>query len=564
MPVVDLVYSRLEKLTKSSRQKIRDALPYLGLDIEHESGDSVRIEYSPNRPDYSTEYGIALGLQGLLGICTGYHDVRISSSNYCINVCEAVSGIRPYVACVVAKGGRLDDQMIRQLVSMQEDLHTGLGRKRRKAAIGLHDMSKVSFPLRYDAIPKSTRFVPLNSDVKMSISKVLKDTAVGRSYGSIISGHAKVPAILDSTGSILSVPPIINSAMTAVTPDTRDILVDVTGLGKEIRDVLAVISITLQEAGFALHRVRATGDYDLQPKSRTMSVDPDLVNRTLGIRLSENKIADALRRCRLGAEIKGGAIRCKIPTYRFDILGPMDLVEEAALGYGIRRLSPRLPPARTVGRKDAGYTAMDTLSRAMIGLGYFEGMSSSLTSKHVLYDVPGRDPSGSLSVMESKSAEHTILRDAILPGLLDSLSHNIHELYPQKLFEIGTVFLPGGSDQYDWPIIEETRIACVNASASVSYSEIKSDLQAALGAIGLECSTPVSVRSMFAQGRTADISVKGVKVGGIGEIDPELVSKLKIRVPVAAFEARLDVNHSMHVRPSSLGPDASNLCPTSE
>ncbi len=546
MPVVDLEYLRLEKLTSSSRQKIRDALPYLGLDIEHESDDSVRVEYSPNRPDYSTEYGIAPGLRGLLGADTGYHDVRISRSQYEITVGPAVSKIRPYVACIAAKGGRLDDHAIRQLVSMQEDLHAGLGRRRRKAAIGLHDMSDVSFPLRYDAIPRSAKFVPLNSDKKMSVSQVLKNTAVGRSYGHLLSGHSLAPAILDDKGSILSVPPIINSAMTTVTPETRDILVDITGLGEEIRDVLAVAAITLQEAGFSLHRIRTAGEYDLQPKSRTMRVEPRLINQTLGLKLSADKIAGALQRCRLGAKAKGSMIHCRIPSYRFDILGPMDMVEEAALGYGIRRLSPRLPPALTIGRKDAGYAAMDAAGRAMIGLGYFEGMSSSLTSSHVLYEIPKRDSSGKISVMESKSAEHTLLRDAILPELLDSLSHNIHEPYPQKIFEIGTVFLPG---QDGWPIQEETRFACVNASAAANFSEMKSDLQAALRAIGLECSTISSVQPMFAQGRTADIISGGAKIGGIGEIDSGIISELKIRVPVAAFEVRLCVSHSAGVPP---------------
>ena len=45
-----------------------------------------------------------------------------------------------------------------------------------------------------------------------------------------------------------------------------------------------------------------------------------------------------------------------------------------------------------------------------------------------------------ISVLDSKSQEHTILRDSILPGLIENLSRNIHESYPQKLFETGTVF----------------------------------------------------------------------------------------------------------------------------
>ena len=88
MPVIELSYSRLQKLIgKVSKKQISDSLPFLGLDIESEDKDLVRIEYSPNRPDYSTDYGVALGLQGLLGIKTGSVKLTIKKSkNYSISV----------------------------------------------------------------------------------------------------------------------------------------------------------------------------------------------------------------------------------------------------------------------------------------------------------------------------------------------------------------------------------------------------------------------------------------------------------------------------------------------
>ena len=79
MPVVELNINRIRKLVsgKTTRKQILDALPFLGLDIESEDGDEIRIEYSPNRPDYSTDYGIATGLQGLLGIKKGIQKITI-------------------------------------------------------------------------------------------------------------------------------------------------------------------------------------------------------------------------------------------------------------------------------------------------------------------------------------------------------------------------------------------------------------------------------------------------------------------------------------------------------
>ena len=54
-------------MTDLSNERILDRLPFLGLDIESVDAESVRIEYNPNRADFSTDYGIARALKGLVG-----------------------------------------------------------------------------------------------------------------------------------------------------------------------------------------------------------------------------------------------------------------------------------------------------------------------------------------------------------------------------------------------------------------------------------------------------------------------------------------------------------------
>ena len=148
MPVVELNLNRIKKLVSGNitKKKIIDVLPFLGLDIESQDGDEIRIEYSPNRPDYSTDFGIALGLQGLLAIKKGVQKLNIKKTGkYEINVDSSVNKIRPFVTGIVAKNGTIDDQTIKQLMNMQEDLHFGIGRKRKKSSIGLHDLDKILF-----------------------------------------------------------------------------------------------------------------------------------------------------------------------------------------------------------------------------------------------------------------------------------------------------------------------------------------------------------------------------------------------------------------------------------
>jgi phenylalanyl-tRNA synthetase beta chain len=184
MPVVELSYARLQKLVgKVTKKQISDSLPFLGLDIESEDKDLVRIEYSPNRPDYSTDFGIALGLQGLLGIKTGAVKLKIKkSAKYSLSAKSGIEKIRPFVTGIVAKNGKIDDKTIKQLMTMQEDLHFGIGRKRKKSSIGIHDLDKIAFPLVYTTANRNHQFIPLNSEKEISISEILANTEVGKNY----------------------------------------------------------------------------------------------------------------------------------------------------------------------------------------------------------------------------------------------------------------------------------------------------------------------------------------------------------------------------------------------
>ena len=539
MPVVELSYKRLQKLVgKVTKKQISDSLPFLGLDIESENKDLIRIEYSPNRPDYSTDFGIALGLQGLLQIKTGAIKLNIKKSKkYVISVKSEVSKIRPFVTGIVAKNGKIDDNTIKQFLTLQEDLHFGIGRKRKKSSIGIHDLDKITFPLVYKAANRNHKFIPLNSKKELSISEILNNTDVGKDYGSILGNFSLVPLILDADQKTVSFPPIINAAVTTVTTKTKNLFVEVTGINKEdAEDMLSVVATILQSAGFTLESVQISGAKNSSPKleQKKMSVSPSLINQILGLNLNTSKIISSLKKSRLDASTKGKNIICAIPAYRFDIFGSMDLVEEVALGYGIQNLEPTLSPSQTLGQKHSNSINLQSISSIMTGLGYMEALNSSLTSKRILYDNTNRDSSKIISVLDSKSLEHTILRDSLLPGLIENLAKNIHESYPQKLFEIGTIFNKTSS------VTEETHLCAVSSHKNANFSEIKSILQSVIQSIfGKTCETKTTTHTTFEKGHVANITVNGKIIGIIGEISESTKDNFKLRESIVSFEVKL-------------------------
>jgi len=541
MPVVELNISRLQKLVgkNTNKKQILDRLPFLGLDIESLGRNTVRVEYSPNRPDYSTDFGIALGLQGILGINKGMLRLNVrNQGNYEIRVDSSTSKIRPFVTGIIARNGSLDDEAVKQIINMQEDLHVGLGRKRKKSSIGIHDLDNISFPLKYTTTSRDHRFVPLNSTKESSISEILRDSEVGRDYGSILGQSSMVPLITDAKGQTISFPPIINAALTTVTTKTKNLLVEVTGIDKQsAEDMLSVVVTILQGAGFQFSQLKVSGSKNSTPNftPRSITFDVDPVNKILGLNISGSMLVSCLKKCRLDAVMKSKKIQCTIPRYRFDIFGGMDIVEEVALGYGIENLKPAWPASAHIGEKNATSEKLDSISRLMTGFGFMEALNSTLTSEQILYEKTTFQSNTRISVTSSKSQEHTLLRHLILPGLLENLSKNIHETYPQKFFESGIVFSKGDA------IKETAKLACVIASEETHFSEMKAVLQSLLRiGFNIKCETKtLPNHALFSQGRVAEIIVNKKVVGYIGELDPEVLENFRIRTRVVGFEIKL-------------------------
>jgi phenylalanyl-tRNA synthetase beta chain len=542
VPVVSIKFERLRKLLPGiPRNIVVDTLPFIGLDIEDIDQDFIRVEYNPNRPDLSSDYGVSRALRGLLEVDTGFPKFKLAGkSGIAVRVDSKVRKIRPYVVALVARDGTLDDETLKQLISMQEDLHNGIGRKRRKASIGIHNLNVIRFPIHYKTASGDYAFRPLNQPSEVSIESILKDLDIGKQYGHILSRFERYPIIVDSAGTVLSLPPIINGHTTKVSEKCHNLFVEVTATDREVaEDVLAILAITLHDAGFEIFSVDIeSGKKRIetpQMKPKVISADIGYINDILGLTLDANQMISCLKKSRLGAKTSRRKIVSTIPRYRIDITDPIDIAEEVAVGYGVYNLEPKFPSSSTAGERDSLSIYFNTIRETLVGLGMIETLNFLLTSKEVQYGAFGIALEDLLSVESSKSTEHEILRNSLIPSLLQSLANNIHEQYPQRLFEIGKTF------HRSTVIIEEKwRLSAVIAHAEAGYTEIKSSLQALLrSCFGKEAVTKPSTNYMFIDGRCAEVIFGGRPVGVLGEIRPIALENFKLRMPVAAFEIDL-------------------------
>jgi len=520
----------------ADRARILDRLPYTGLDIESADKDSVRVEYSPNRPDYGTDFGIGRSLKGLLGKEVGMPHYPVKPSGVSVSVDRRLSSIRPFIACATATGLRPDAEDVRQIISLQEDLHNGLGRRRKKVAIGLHDLEAVAPPFSYAAVRSDFRFTPLGGKKPVTISQILSETAEGRAYGPVLEGNKLFPIITDSGGEVLSFPPVINGDLTRVTTKTRNMFVDVTSTDREAGDdVLAIMVTTLAEAGAKIGAVsvryatRPRVTPDLTPVR--LALDLDLIVTVLGLDLTRRQVVEALGRSRLS--VKGDTAMAA--RYRVDLLHPVDIAEEVALGYGIDRIESLYPPSNQPGSFHPFGQFLDSTSTMMAGSEMLELMTFELVDEESLYVKFGRPSDEKIVVHEPRSLEHSVLRDSLIPNLMAALSSNTKSDYPQRVFEIGKVYT-----RTEGGVSEAWHLGCVVAHSQASYSEAKMYLESVCRTlVGKELVAEESQHWAFAAGRCAAVGTAGQPLGHVGELKPEAIDAFGLKVPVSGFELDL-------------------------
>lgn len=543
MPILTIRKERFWELIGRSLldSELSNLLHNLGMDVEEISPDSFRVEYNPNRPDYSSPTGIARAAQGLLGVKLGLPRYSLSPAKTYVKVDPKVRDVRPYIVGAIVRGLKLDSQKIEELIAMQEDLHWILGRDRKKVAIGLHDLDALKPPFRYIAAKGDEyAFIPLGSWRKMTLNEILTKHEKGLKYGHLVKDKPRYPLILDSRGEVLSFPPIINSVLTELSPKTKNIFIDITGLDLDaLHKTLNIITTTLHDMGGRIEQVRiiypdrvlVTPNY----KTRRWKIKIEYVNSLLGLNLSSLEISKALKKMRHGVKIDRKTIIVTPPPYRVDIIHPVDFVEDVAMGIGYDLLVPKQPQVLKYGKYHLVTKIEEIVREIMIGLGYIEVMNFTLTNIVDEFEKMMVEQTPHVKLLNPVSSDYTILRTWILPSLMKTLSLNKGSTYPQKIFEIGDVIEPDPT--LPEKAVRKMRLGCISCHADASYSEIKSICEEILKNLSIqEWRFEPYDNPPFLEGRAAKTIVNSKEIGVIGEIHPQVLENWEITLPAAALE----------------------------
>jgi phenylalanyl-tRNA synthetase beta chain len=173
----------------------------------------------------------------------------------------------------------------------------------------------------------------------------------------------------------------------------------------------------------------------------------------------------------------------------------------------------------------------------MIGLGYQELLTYSLTTPEVFVNKMGLKHENYVKLMNPKMSTHTAMRSWLLPSLLSLLRDNTHVDYPQKVFEIGPCVVL----QQDGAGETETRykIAAVTIHTAAGFTEIRSCIDTLLTSMGLKFKVEPTTHPSFLEGRTGKVISEEEPLGIVGELHPRIIREWGLSLPIAAFELEI-------------------------
>ncbi|MFH1771041.1 MAG: phenylalanine--tRNA ligase subunit beta [archaeon] len=548
MPTIEISKKDLFKQIgkKLTNAELEDNLLLVKGEIdEEEEEDILKIEIADtNRPDLWSTEGIAREIR------TKYKSSSVSYKNLkksgvIVKVNNNLKNIRPMTVCAVIRNLNITPDVLSQMIQLQEKVCETFGSKRKEAAIGVYDLHKITSPIIYKAFkPNEIKFVALESTKELNLNQILRTHPKGKEYAHLLEGHTKYPIFIDSNNEVLSMPPVINSDHTGkVTEKTKDLFIECSGFSlKYIMPALNAIVTALRERGASIETVdvvysnKTLVTPDLKPKK--IIVDWNFIEKRIGLTIGKKKIVDFLKKAHYTIlKDQGTTLELSYPAYRQDIMHAVDVVEDVTIRYGYNNIESINPELVT----DQSMLPINFFSKQVanivVGLGAQEILSYTLTNKDTLIKNMNLKEMKVVEVENPVSKNWSVFRTWITPSLMEFLSKNTNQEYPQQIFEIGEVVV--FDKTAETKTANPTRLAWAKSDKTADFTEAKQALDFLMRSLGIKYEIKEVIHDSFIKGRVGRVFVNKKAVAYIGEVSPAVLNNFGIEMPVCTFELNL-------------------------
>ena len=552
MVIIDTTFSRMQELIKKkiTVNQLEQTLADMGMELDDVQGNDIKIEITADRTDLMSPEGLARAINSYKNFTKGYQEITINKGDYLHVVDKSVKEVRPFTKSFVVKGVILTNENIKSLMWLQEKIHDTYGRKRKRVAIGVYDLNKITFPITYIAKnPKDISFIPLDTNKKATAKQILETHPTGKKYSHLLENCKKYPLQIDNKGQILSMPPIINSnSLGSINTKTTDLFVESTGDNEEALDLIMNILATMfYDWGSKIYSVtikdQKTSSICPSINSRTRKISSEYINKVIGINISTKDAIKLLPKMGYNVlETTGDNITVSIPSIRTDVWHQIDIADDVARAYGYNNIIPTLPNISTIAKMLPINIFKEDICNFLSGLNLLEVKTFALTNDQDQFDKMGcKSVKSSEYISLGKNTQDkdlSMVRSWLLPELIKSLVANRSKEYPQNIYEIGTVIIP--KKNVDVRAVNKEKLVCLVCEEKADFTKIRQILDALLNYIGVECNFKETNHSSFIDGRTAEIKIKNQTIGIIGEISPQVLTNWGLAMPAVALELDLE------------------------
>ncbi|MBN2374562.1 phenylalanine--tRNA ligase subunit beta [bacterium] len=305
----------------------------------------------------------------------------------------------------------------------------------------------------------------------------------------------------------------------------------------------------------------AKGSIDLYPnpiKKEPVRLRAKRVNGCLGLNISSKQVYNILKGLSFKPLSPAGEDMVFIPpSFRQDIFGEVDLIEEVARFYGYDNIPTTIPSSKIpMGDKiSKGQNLEYVMREILVGTGFYEVINFSFTKK-CLFDIINLGvKEGHCNLVEIKNPlteDHDTLRPSVIPCLIQSLVFNLsHQNRDLKLFEFGTCFLTSQCSETGCVEGKSLGIAMSGLmqgkhwrqpDIDMDFYDIKGQIEFILDSIGVKGYLFEMVNNHgLAEGQSLKVMHKGRQFGILGRLSQRTAVYFDIKRPV--FVAELDFDY---------------------
>lgn len=303
----------------------------------------------------------------------------------------------------------------------------------------------------------------------------------------------------------------------------------------------------------------AQGVVDIYPvpaQSRTICCSLERINKLLGLRISLGDVENIFVRLECSIAAAGpNELAVTVPSYRNDLIGEVDLIEEVARLYGYDRFDKAAAPYKESMLPHVPLFLLERKAREhLLKEGLQEFITCDLISPTLVEAIndPAQAAGELITVVNPSSIEQSVLRPTLLPGLLQLIKYNIdHHNCDVSGFEIGKIHF-----RQQMHYFERTAVSIAltgkgsphcwdHESREVDFFDLKGmveDLFLALGLKGMH--VVVNNLSVLHPGRQAALFLGSQELGSLGEVHPTLLRRLGIDQRV--FFAEINLSEFLH------------------